>query len=42
MRSFGYTTETLQFMLLPLLDQQKDPIGSMGNDAALALSLIHI
>ncbi|MBO52840.1 MAG: glutamate synthase large subunit [Planctomycetaceae bacterium] len=36
MRSFGYTTETLQFMLLPLLDQQKDPIGSMGNDAALA------
>ncbi len=36
MKSFGYTTETLQFMLLPLLDQQKDPIGSMGNDAALA------
>ena len=36
MRSFGYTTETLQFMLLPLLAQQKDPIGSMGNDAALA------
>ena len=23
-------------MLLPLLDQQKDPIGSMCNDAALA------
>jgi len=36
MKAFGYTTETLQFMLLPLLDQQKDPIGSMGNDAALA------
>ena len=36
MKAFGYTTETLRFMLLPLLDQQKDPIGSMGNDAALA------
>ncbi len=36
LRSFGYTSETLQFMLIPLLGQQKDPIGSMGNDAALA------
>lgn len=36
MRAFGYTAETLQFMLIPLLEQQKDPIGSMGNDAALA------
>ncbi len=36
MKAFGYTTETIQFMLLPMLQVQKDPIGSMGNDAALA------
>ncbi|MFT7631660.1 MAG: glutamate synthase (NADPH/NADH) large chain [Mariniblastus sp.] len=36
MRAFGYTNETLDFMLLPLVKVQKDPILSMGNDAALA------
>ncbi len=36
MRAFGYTTETIQFMLLPLVTQARDPLGSMGNDAALA------
>ena len=36
MKAFGYTTETLDFMLVPLLHARKDPIGSMGNDAALA------
>ncbi|MCL4112065.1 UNVERIFIED_CONTAM: hypothetical protein GTU68_015699 [Idotea baltica] len=36
MKAFGYTTETMQFMLIPLLHAKKDPIGSMGNDAALA------
>ncbi len=36
LRAFGYTTETLQFMLIPLIHSQKDPIGSMGNDATLA------
>ena len=36
MQAFGYTTETMQFMLIPLLQARKDPIGSMGNDAALA------
>ena len=36
MRSFGYTTETMQFMLLPLVTELRDPLGSMGNDAALA------
>ncbi len=36
MQAFGYTTETLQFMLLPLIQSKKDPVGSMGNDAALA------
>jgi glutamate synthase (NADPH/NADH) large chain len=37
MRAFGYTTETMQFMLQPLIEAKKDPIGSMGNDAALAV-----
>ena len=36
MQAFGFTTETMQFMLLPLVKVRKDPIGSMGNDAALA------
>ena len=35
MQAFGYTTETMSFMLIPLLHEKKDPIGSMGNDAAL-------
>jgi glutamate synthase (NADPH) large chain len=37
LRAFGYTAETMQFMLLPLIHTRKDPIGSMGNDAALAV-----
>ena len=36
MKAFGYTTETLEFMLLPLVTELRDPLGSMGNDAALA------
>ncbi|MCU0873211.1 MAG: glutamate synthase subunit alpha, partial [Pirellulaceae bacterium] len=36
LQAFGYTTETLQFMLLPLVQQKRDPVGSMGNDSALA------
>ena len=36
MQAFGFTTETMQFMLLPLVTVQKDPIGSMGNDSCLA------
>jgi glutamate synthase (NADPH/NADH) large chain len=35
MQAFGYTTETMGFMLIPILHEKKDPIGSMGNDAAL-------
>ncbi len=35
MQAFGYTTETMSFMLIPLLHEKKDPLGSMGNDAAL-------
>ncbi|MDB6060402.1 MAG: Glutamate synthase large chain [Verrucomicrobiaceae bacterium] len=36
MRTFGYTTETMQFMLLPLVEELRDPVDSMGNDSALA------
>ena len=36
MKAFGYTTETMQFMLIPLVSELRDPLGSMGNDAALA------
>ena len=36
MQAFGYTVETMQFMLLPLIHEQRDPVGSMGNDSALA------
>jgi glutamate synthase (NADPH/NADH) large chain len=36
MQAFGYTVETMPFMLIPLILSHKDPIGSMGNDAALA------
>ena len=37
MRAFGYTSETMQFMLLPMVTEARDPLGSMGNDAALAV-----
>ena len=36
LQAFGYTVETFQFMLLPLVAEKRDPVGSMGNDAALA------
>jgi glutamate synthase (NADPH/NADH) large chain len=36
MQAFGYTTETMQFMLIPLVQELRDPVGSMGNDTALA------
>ena len=36
MQAFGYTSETLNFMLRPLVHQARDPVGSMGNDSALA------
>lgn len=37
MISFGYTVETLQFMLIPMVEESRDPLGSMGNDEALAV-----
>ncbi|MEZ4288312.1 MAG: glutamate synthase large subunit [Polyangiales bacterium] len=36
MQAFGFTTETMQFMLQPMVVEKRDPVGSMGNDAALA------
>ena len=36
MQAFGYTVETMQFMLLPMVTEARDPLGSMGNDSALA------
>ncbi len=36
LQAFGYTAETLRFMLRPLIEEQRDPIGSMGNDTTLA------
>jgi glutamate synthase (NADPH/NADH) large chain len=37
MQAFGYTSETMQFMLRPMIEQKRDPVGSMGNDASLAV-----
>jgi glutamate synthase (NADPH/NADH) large chain len=36
MQAFGYTAETMHFMLMPLVTEARDPLGSMGNDSALA------
>ena len=37
MQAFGYTLETMRFMLIPLVHELRDPVGSMGNDSALAV-----
>ncbi|MFT5431852.1 MAG: glutamate synthase (NADPH/NADH) large chain [Myxococcota bacterium] len=37
LRAFGYTAETVRFMLVPMILQGRDPVGSMGNDSALAV-----
>ena len=36
MQAFGYTTETMNFMLIRLCEDLRDPVGSMGNDSAIA------
>ncbi|TDQ39759.1 glutamate synthase large subunit [Aureibacillus halotolerans] len=36
-KAFGYTYEELQKNLKPMVTEKKDPIGSMGNDAPLAV-----
>ena len=35
-RRFGYTAEDLELILEPMARDGKEPVGSMGNDAALA------
>jgi len=36
MQAFGFTSETMNFMLRPLVEQLRDPVGSMGNDSSIA------
>ncbi|MCX7005616.1 MAG: glutamate synthase large subunit [bacterium] len=35
--AFGYTEEELKLIIAPMASQGQEPIGSMGNDAALAV-----
>ncbi|MGN0851898.1 MAG: glutamate synthase large subunit [Kiritimatiellia bacterium] len=35
-RAFGYTDEDIELILAPMARDGKEPVGSMGNDAALA------
>ena len=37
LRAFGYTREELSMVLLPMAVNAQEPIGSMGNDAPLAV-----
>ncbi|MCF7975750.1 MAG: glutamate synthase large subunit [Phycisphaerae bacterium] len=37
LRAFGYTTEELQRVLTPMAVNGQEPVGSMGNDAPLAV-----
>ncbi|MDP9034568.1 MAG: glutamate synthase large subunit [Myxococcota bacterium] len=37
MRAFGYTREDLYVLLTPMATQGEEPVGSMGNDAPLAV-----
>ncbi|WP_342614709.1 glutamate synthase large subunit [Peribacillus frigoritolerans] len=36
-KAFGYTYEDVQKYLLPVINEGKDPLGSMGNDIPLAV-----
>ncbi len=35
--AFGYSQEDLKVLMAPMVDKAEEPIGSMGNDAALAV-----
>ncbi len=37
MRMFGYTREELHMILTPMANNAQEPVGSMGNDSALAV-----
>ncbi len=34
---FGYSTEELAYIFTPMIEEAKEPVGSMGDDAALAV-----
>src|SRR5205807_1940012 len=36
-RAFGYTTEDLKILMAPMAAESNEAVGSMGNDAALAV-----
>ncbi|KAI7903005.1 uncharacterized protein BX663DRAFT_509197 [Cokeromyces recurvatus] len=36
LKAFGYTLEQFNLLLLPMISEGKEPLGSMGNDTALA------
>ncbi len=36
MQAAGYTSETLELLMVPLARTANEPLGSMGNDAPLA------
>jgi glutamate synthase domain-containing protein 2/glutamate synthase domain-containing protein 1/glutamate synthase domain-containing protein 3 len=36
-KAFGYTLEDLRILMAPMVESGAEPIGSMGNDAALAV-----
>jgi glutamate synthase (NADPH/NADH) large chain len=36
-QAFGYTQEDIKFQLAPMAQAGEEPVGSMGNDAALAI-----
>ena len=35
-KAFGYTLEDLRLLMAPMVEHGQEPVGSMGNDAALA------
>ncbi|MEX2544330.1 MAG: glutamate synthase large subunit, partial [Phycisphaeraceae bacterium] len=37
LQAFGYTSEHLNMLMLPMVDQAQESTGSMGNDASLAV-----
>lgn len=36
LKAFGYTREAMELLMIPMATSGADPLGSMGNDAALA------
>jgi len=37
LNSFGFTAEMMELLLVPMMVSSKEPLGSMGNDASLAV-----